>query len=238
MNVFAISRLATPAPLHDTPLTHGVRHRLYRARAFLLVCAFLSAPALANTEQMTYRVWVGERDLGTHEFTIEHEGDTAKVLSQANFEVKALFVTVFRYRHLAEEVWHNQCLVELRSETEENRDRTRIEAALRDGEFEVIRNGDLLSRTDDCVGSYAYWDRERIQRQSYMNAQTGNIEAGTVHVLGKTALPRVMQPAETLHLVLADAQFRLWYSDSGAWLAMTTERDGREVTYVREDLLD
>ena len=78
--------------------------------------------------------------------------------------------------------------------------------------FAVQRNDEPLLETEDCVGSYAYWDKQRIQRNTLMNAQTGEIDNTTVSELGSQPLPRLQQDAPALQIETEFTNIKLWYS--------------------------
>lgn len=217
-------------------------YRLFRTKLAHAVVLFSFFGALLIAEQsqaqeLNFRVWAGEREIGTHTFQVEREGNNASVLSKAFYNVKVLFVNVFKYEHTAQEQWQGDCLASLTSQTVENGVKTSIDAAQQAERFAVVRNEEPLLETDTCVGTYAYWDKQRIQRDSLMNAQTGEIHAATVSELGVQPLPRLEKSTPALQIETEFSDIRLWYSDNGEWLALQTEADGQPIVYLNEELL-
>jgi hypothetical protein len=217
-------------------------YRLFRSRVahFLVLGSFFGALFFsqhAQAQELNFRVWAGEREIGTHTFKVASQGDKTSVLSNAIYKVKIMFVNVFSYEHTANEVWDGDCLDSLTSQTVEDGQKTTVDARRVENLFAVIRDEQPLLETEDCVGSYAYWDKQRIQRSALMNAQTGEIDSVSVTELGAQPLPRIEASAQAIQLDSDIASIRLWYDDSGKWLALQTQAEDRPVLYLNETLL-
>jgi len=216
--------------------------RLFRSRLahWLVPLVFFSTLIFAQHAQaqdLSFRVWAGEREIGTHTFTVREQATSTNVLSRALYNVKVLFVNVFRYDHEAQELWKGDCLTSLQSKTVENGETTTIRTQRQAEGLAVIRNDEPLLQTQDCVGTYAYWDKQRIQRDALMNSQTGEIQPATVADLGPQPLPRLEMEKPALQIDTDIASIRLWYSEDGQWLALQTETDGQPIIYLNEELL-
>lgn len=190
-------------------------------------------PALAIPTDLNYDVWMDNRPLGTHSYRFSRDpaGGLLQVDSQADFEVKVVFVTVFSYDHKATELWNERCLTRLSSTTTTN------------GKQEAI---ELRFDGENCAGTYAYWDSSRLQREMLTNAQTGKQEEANWQALAPAELPRPNKkasfsnpPRNIAHfqLEMPSASFLLWYDDRGRNLAMQTTNDGRTITYLNRELL-
>ena len=103
--------------------------------------------------------------------------------------------------------------------------------------FAVIRDEEPLLETEECIGTYAYWDKQRLQRSILMNAQTGEIDPVAVTELGIQPIPRLGIEAPSLQIDSESTTIRLWYSDEGEWLALLTEAENRPIVYLNEKLL-
>ncbi len=217
-------------------------YRLFRNRmAHLLVLSTFFGALLvaqeAQAREMNFRVWAGDREIGTHTFNVETRGTTANVLSRAFYNVKVLFVNVFSYEHTASEIWEGDCLASLSSQTVENGKQTTVDARRQADRFAVTRDAQPLLETEDCVGTYAYWDQQRLQRSALMNSQTGEINTVQVNQLGNKPLPRLGEPAPAVEIDSETARIRLWYSEDGEWLALETEAEDQPILYLNEKLL-
>ena len=209
--------------------------------AWLITLIFIltgAAPAnAALLDRLNFKVWLGDREIGEHSFTITRDGALTNVLSQAKYNVKIMFVSVFKYQHEAKETWVDQCLQKIESFTVSNGEETKVEGFRDDQQFIVQQNDKTLREASSCVGTYSYWDLERLQRSALMNSQTGEIIPARVTLVGEQPLPRLQQAALTYQIETEEATIQLWYADDGRWLALSTETNGRPLIYLNEILL-
>ena len=109
-----------------------------RARLFIsFLVAALSHNALAYEQAYDFKVWLGDRAIGEHTYRIFESADQTLVESRADYDVKFLFASLFKYRHEANEVWRNTCLVNLSSKTRMNGKRSSLEGQLTPGGFRL-----------------------------------------------------------------------------------------------------
>ncbi len=194
----------------------------------------ISVPALTSGSQipnsLTFNVWLDERPMGQHRYTFDQSNQRLRVTSEADFNVKVVFVTVFSYAHRAIETWAGNCLRALTSNTTTN------------GESEAI---ELDIPDTDCAGTYTYWDKERLQRPVLLNAQTAETEPAMWTDLGLSTLPTIGK-RKTVHpqpdrvsavaLKTPSAEFMLYYNANDELLMMQTDNDGRTITYLHDSL--
>jgi len=203
----------------------------------LVLAALLPAPtATASPEHRDFRfdVFLDGRRIGEHHFEVAGEAGGERVRSRAEFEFRMLFVTLYRYRHSADEVWQEGCLTRLTASTDDNGRAFAIEAAHQDARLLLTRlEPDQASReiAEACPATFAYWDRERLNAGALINTQTGEvtetrlIREGSDFVDGVEA-SRYRLEAEGL------SDIHLWYrADDGAWVGLATRRDGRLLEY-------
>ncbi len=212
-------------------------HALFLALT-LLAAALVSQPALpdAGRAQTVYQfdVFYDDRQIGHHRFEIDRLGDSQQVRSAADFQFKLLFVSLYRYQHEATEQWRGGCLTRLESTTNDNGKRFGVTvgdgaAPLKVGERASAARTGL--RNPDCAGSFAYWDRQQLNRQALVNSQTGEptpvqlVFEGLDQVAGAEARRYRLQPEGM------DAIY-LWYrSADAAWLQLESRRDNGVLRY-------
>ena len=90
---------------------------------FVLSCAIAGAqpsagaqpPASAQpaAETLQYVIMRKGEQIGTHKFEFHRTGKETSVNIETNVEVKVLFVTAYRFQHVANERWVNERLVAL-----------------------------------------------------------------------------------------------------------------------------
>ena len=182
--------------------------------------------------ELTFNVWLDERRMGTHSYKFNQTGENLVVTSEASFAVKLVFVTVFSYEHKATEIWRGNCLTGLTSNT------------VTDGEEESLA---LDIPLDDCAGTYAYWDKTRLQRATLTNAQTGDQEPASWTELGAVSLPTIGKRKKVkgalgedgvqgIKVTTPSATFMLFYDKNNSLLMMQTDNDGRTITYLNSAL--
>jgi hypothetical protein len=201
------------------------------ALAALLACvasyaSAVPATAPATVRQWHFRVWLDDREVGWHRYLVRERGDATEVESRAQFDVRFLFLTAYRYRHEARERWRGDCLDELESRTVTNGAVEQVEALAADEALVVARpSGE--ARLPGCVMSFAYWDPRILEADRLLNSQTGEwlpvrIEARgaeRVTVAGRDV------PAARHRLSAPDLQIDLWYAD-GHWVALEAPLPG------------
>src|SRR5690606_34172970 len=166
---------------------------------------------------------LGGRRIVTHHFevsTVPEGGE--RVLSRAQFDVKLLGITVYRYRHEAREHWQDGCLSSLEAETRDNGKELAVRAAQRDGVFRVEAAG-AATPALQCAVAYAYWDSARLLRQELLlNPQTGRFDAVRFEERGTQPLQTAggMVQARQVKLHNAEGAIDLWYAPDGQWLQL------------------
>ena len=114
---------------------------------FLILGLFLAvstSPAVAETQDartMTFDVFLDGKKIGYHRFEIDGSETAAAVRSEASFDVKFLFVTAFKYRHITNESWAGGCLNEIEARTDSNGKQLQLSGELTDSGFVVDTGG-------------------------------------------------------------------------------------------------
>ena len=217
-----------------------------KAFSFVALVASSASGWAAAEKTFAFDVWLDDRSIGEHTVDVEENGTQVSVRTEARFDVKLLFVNVFKYRHEAEEVWNGDCVASFESRTRSNGKRYEVAAQTLSAAVDAVPVVRLMraagtdraeTELQTCLGTYAYWDLARLDRAELMNTQTGSFDPAELISLGRAPLPR--QPgrmAQKYVLRTEDAEIGLWYGDDGAWLALQTETQGRMLTYLNKAL--
>lgn len=206
-----------------------------------LVALLLPAAAFADiegdsVESWTFDVFLGDKVIGYHRFEASEIEDGWLVQSNAEFRVKVLFITAFDYEHSNSEVWNNGCLRSIDATTDSNGKRFEVQGRKDNGTFIVETNQE--SKTfQECVASFAYWNRELLTRERLLNAQTGEYLDVQSKKLAATSLEIGDREftVEQIHLSARDTDIVVSYDmDSGQWLGLdSTLKNGRKLVYRR-----
>jgi hypothetical protein len=219
------------------PITPRSLHRRWGSTLTALVLAGLSPLATARTEYL-FDVSYNDRPIGSHRFTVIREGEQEQVRSEADFEVKVLFMSVFRYRHVANERSASGCLTNLESETDDNGTPFAVGIESMGEALRVTQRQPKAEETTlpvACATTFSYWDLERLQRDALVNAQNGKLTPTRLTDLGATSL----DGEEARHYRLEPAgmdPITLWYGDDDQrWLALETRRGDGVLRYRLQD---
>ena len=193
-----------------------------------------SAATTTDVDELNFRVFLDDQKIGYHRFRILDRGDRKVVESDADFDVRLLFVPVYSYRHENTEVWRDGCLAQISSRTDANGTRYRVSGERREGVFEIGTREDTRQLDRDCVMSFAYWNRSFLSQRQLLNAQTGEFVDVSVQRLGERALRLAEREvrAEGFHIETPGKEINItvWYAaDDGRWLALESVIAGDKV---------
>lgn len=182
-----------------------------------------NAEALAApTGEWNFRALLDGTPIGQHRFSVTGEGEERKVVSEANFAVKFLGITAYRYQHKATEQWRDNCLTALNSTTVD------------DGKPESVRVAQNDAALRGCVMSFAYWNPAIQDQTRLLNAQNGKLEAVQVKRMGNGPIEVRGKPVEATEFRITGAAnpITVWYSQRGEWVGLdSTVAGGRKLSY-------
>lgn len=208
---------------------------------FLAALLLASASATAQeprdeSGEWRFDVFLGDKEIGYHRFSAEPLEDAWLVQNEASFEVRFLFIKAFEYEHVNSEVWQEGCLRSMDARTNANGEQLQVLGRQQSDTF-VIESGQGSKAVSECVASFAYWDRELLERGELLNAQTGEYLAVALKSLPDEQLrigERLFE-VERLHLSAKGVDIIVSYDrNSGQWLGLeSTLKNGRTLVYRR-----
>jgi hypothetical protein len=204
-------------------------------RSSSIALLLMLLPLGAHAQQWTFGVYLDDKWIGTHRFTVERDppGDTLRVTSNAEFKVTVMRIPVFRYHHAAVEIWRAGCLESIDTETRVNGKQTSLTGKRSASGFDVdvtSSDGDQRKALPACIASYAYWDADTLRaHRDLLNGQTGAYEP--INQVLVDAPDRSL-----LELKGGDFEIDVSYeTGDGRWVALhTTTADGRALEYRLE----
>lgn len=222
----------------------GLITRPYRQLTLILAAlssGAFAAPLWAGTLPMTFplewefAVYLGDKPIGSHAFTLQQEGEGLKLHTEASFDVKFLFITAYTYRHRNTELWDEEGLISINATTDAN------------GKIQEVngsRQGDVFilnSRADEEVlpaglMTFAYWNPEFLKESRLLNSQTGEVEPVRVIEQGpdQVKFGERSIPAIRYDVVLQNGGLiTVWYAmEDNRWVALESVTDsGRLIRY-------
>jgi len=190
-------------------------------------------------EQINFQVQLNDKDIGFHEFNVQND----TISNKAQFDVKLWFIPAYKYRHTATEVYKDNCLIQLESETQDGADFFEL-SSLADSAFFKIKVNDKDYNHPACSQTFRYWDIQFTEQSLAINPQDGEIfklsfskdedeEVKTktnTFLANKYTLRANNDEDEKFHI-------ELWYEqNSKKWIKLKSYlKDDNVITYILND---
>lgn len=206
-----------------------------RTSLLVTLLSTVSGAALAN-DTWDFRVFLDDKEIGTHRFELLDEGGGARqLISQARMAVKILFVTAYTYDHRDVEHWQGDCLTQLSSKTDDNGDKYQVEVQ-RQGASTVVKTRNGAKTLGECVLTFAYWNPAMLKQTRLLNSQDGeHVEVKITDAGADSILVRGVKTAAHRYELRSTNQklsIDLWYSPSDEWLALESKTErGQKLIY-------
>lgn len=203
-------------------------------QALLLLALLASAGADATLgEEWRFRVFLGDREIGTHHFRVIETNGERHVESDAQFAVNFLFFNAYTYSHRAREHWRGDCLATLEASTDDNGERLTVLGARHADGFNLAATGGDAT-LPGCVMPFAYWNPAMLRQPRLLNVQTGELMEVRIEALGEETVPVRGVPIVAQRHALHTPKFRIdvWYLDDRQWVQLESRTEnGRLLRY-------
>jgi hypothetical protein len=196
----------------------------------LIIAAFAGNVSATENREWSFRVLLDGKDVGNQHFVVTNEDGRTRLETQADFKVKFLFATVYRYMHQNVETWEGDCLTEIQSTTDMNGIPYSVNGQQRDGFFEVVGDGQA-EMLPECVMSFAYWNPSFLEHGKLLNSQNGeylDVEISSPEPDFRTIRGKKV-PALKYRLSARELDLQLWYSTDNQWIALESKTKGNRV---------
>ena len=216
-------------------MKRGWRSLLLAALGATSLCAsaaMLDSPS-EDVRRWDFRVYLDNSEIGYHRFELVGEQGRQRVTTEAEFRVRFLFLTAYRYEHSNEETWEDNCLREIDSQTDDNGRQFAVRGLHQDDRFALLSARESL-QVPGCVKTFAYWNPAILEEDQLMNSQTGELLPVTVEKVARERLDVRGEPVSAVRyrLLARNLELDLWYSDDDEWLALeSTLKGGRKLRY-------
>lgn len=210
-----------------------VTQRVISFFSMMLLCYSIYA------EQINFQVQMNDKDIGFHEFNVQND----TISNKAQFDVKLWFIPAYKYRHTATEVYKDNCLIQLESETQDGADFFEL-SSLADSAFFKIKVNDKDYNHPACSQTFRYWDIQFTEQNLAINPQDGEIFklsfSKDVDEEVKTKTNMLLANKYILHAINdQDEKFHieLWYEqNSKKWIKLRSYlKDDNVITYILND---
>ena len=183
-----------------------------------------------------FKVFLGDKEIGFHKFMVTPHKDQTYVNSEANFDVKFLFISAYTYLHQNSEVWKGNCLQAINATTDDNGDVLYVRGKYREQTLN-LQTHKGQKKLEGCIKTFAYWDPSLLNSNKLLNVQTGKLEEVNIEVLGESQINRNGTLIRANHYRINNPKFNidLWYSDNKEWLALeSTTENGARLRYLAQ----
>jgi hypothetical protein len=207
--------------------------QLIRNMCVSIVLAIATQGASANENQWQFKVFLDDKAIGEHAFTVRQQGNQEIIETNAQFDVKVLFFNAFSYRHENTEIWQDGCLKKIEAATQINGKALQVVGERANDRF-LLEAESGQQELKACVSTFAYWDMDFLSQPELLNSQTGELAPVEVRTLGTEAYTWGDQTvdANAYELVVDERPIKLWYDRAGRWLGLETEvAGGRALRY-------
>jgi hypothetical protein len=184
-----------------------------------------------ETQEWQFRVFLDDKEIGTHDFRLRPDGGNLLLESEAAFDVKFLFFTAYSYRHRNVEMWDSSGLVSISAFTDANGSIHEVAGSRQPDAFRLIsRQGNKA--LPNRLMTFAYWNPDILQQDRLLNSQTGTYEQ--VQVVDRGASQVIYQgqsiPARRYDILIDEIPISVWYAvENNLWLALESLTEGGRV---------
>jgi hypothetical protein len=179
--------------------------------------AALGVPVEPIETNLDFKVFINDREVGSHNFRLFEQGENLQVSSTMHLDFKVLLIKKIKYHHQAEEVWQGGCLVSLKSQTLKQGKTFTVNASS-SSEGLLVANAEGSRTIDGCARGFAYWNPRFLEADFLLNAESGEylpVEIST----------SLSEQNNITHMLIAgpQADVRLQYDAAGNWLSLESE---------------
>jgi len=207
----------------------------------VLAWALVSNPAAladtgAGTREWRFNALLDGKPIGHHHFRLVETDGKRELTSEARFNVKLLFVTVYTYVHDDKETFSGDCLTSIDARTDDNGDKLTVKGSQEAQGFSVT-DGKHPQALPACIMTFAYWNPHMLEQKQLLNSQTGKFDAVNIEKVGEESILANgrQQPAIKYLLTGEKLKIELWYSKEMQWLGLqSTAEGGRKLLYRLE----
>ncbi|MEI7869576.1 MAG: DUF6134 family protein [Candidatus Methylumidiphilus sp.] len=204
----------------------------------VLLLATLSwkVDAGGNDDNWNFKVYLDDKPVGFHNFTVDGESKERKLKSTARFDVDFFIFNAYSYRHESNERWNGNCVAEINATTNDNGEKISVYGKAEQVNFHLTTNN-AQSELPACVMTFAYWNPEMLTQKRLLNPQNGEYLDVEIKQIGQDTIKVRGENVPASHYRLKSEKFLidLWYSADRRWLALdSTLENGRILHYRLE----
>jgi hypothetical protein len=190
-------------------------------------------PALARLPSTAEFTVLRDGDrIGRGTMTFVREGDDLRVALVVEAKVKLGFITLFHYRHDAEEVWRAGRLAAVRSFTDDDGEKRHVVGRAEPGGFVVDGPSGRVVAPVDVLPS-SYWHPDTVRQTTLLDVSKGRVRRIVVDRLADESLSVAGRAVlANRYALTGDLKAGLWYGSDGTWLKTSLQKKGSDIDLV------
>jgi hypothetical protein len=188
------------------------------------------AASAAEDRRIAFDIRREGATIGRHAVAFRREGRALTVEIEIDIAVSFAFIPVFAYRHRNREVWQDDRLQALDSETDDDGRAYRVAARRTAAGLQVAGSGGTFLAPADILPT-SYWNPRTVAQTRLLDTQGGRLLDVAPRLVGEEVLDG--GEAARRYRLSGDLDLDLWYSPDGEWLKTAFETRGAAVSYAR-----
>lgn len=196
---------------------------------FLPVAARAAAP-----RDLRFRALHRGSQVGEHIVAFRPDGQRLAVRTHVDIRIKVLFITAFRFRHDAEEVWQSGRLVSVKSTTDDNGTLFQVSGYAAEDGFRILGQDGPFLAAAYLLTSNTMWDSRLVRVSRLIDVQHGG-EVGLVAKRLSEELvdtPQGRVRASRYQIITPHYAGSLFYDGDGRWVKGLIEQQGEILEYA------
>ena len=197
-----------------------------------LLRPLLSVRAYAAAQRdLRFRALRRGSPIGEHRVT---DGDRLAVETHIDIAVKVLFLTAFRFKHEAEEIWHAGRLVSVESTTDDNGTHLKVSGNAVADSFRIVSEDGPFLAAGHLLTSNALWNSRIVRENRLIDVQHGGDIGLVTKPLGDEQVDTPQGPVRASRHQMITPYYAgsVFHDSDGRWVKALLELKGETIEYA------
>jgi hypothetical protein len=192
------------------------------------------APRAAAPRDFRFRALHRSSPVGEHIVAFRPDGQRLAVSTHIDIRIKVLFITAFRFRHDAEEVWQSGRLVSVKSTTDDNGTLLQVSGYAAEDGFRILGQDGPFLAAAHLLTSNTMWDNRLVRESRLIDVQHGGEVGLVAKRLGEEPVdtPQGRVRASRYQIITPHYAGNLFYDSDGRWVKGLIEQQGEVLEYA------
>ena len=183
-------------------------------------------------ERAEYQILRDGLNVGRQIMTFTDKDGQLEVTADMSLQVQLLWITVYEFSYLSQEIWSDGRLTELDAIQVENGTETTVRGQW-NGQGFAFQGPDTSGQSNGPIYATNHWNADVLDQSQVLNTLTGSLNQVAIEAAGrekvKTESGMILA---TKYQYSGDLQTEVWYDDDGRWVKMRFKaEDGSTITY-------